>query len=431
MSWTVDSLSYDNRQKIEIDNTNVDTDLTDFPKLIKFTDNSNVGGATNADGHDIRFTSSNGTTLLKYEREVHTVASGEATCIYWVKVPTVSSSGKTTIYMYHRSADTTDGEDAENVWDANTVGVWHFAEASWNGTAGEVKDSTGANDGTAAGGATTATGKIGRGGTFDGDGDYVEKSSPSDLDFGTGAFAVSFWYYPKAFKSNGGLVSKYAGGDDGWYVSNSSSSPYNDILFKIAAGTDTFLSADTNLVVDTWYHIVAKHAADGASSIYVDGSLVESGTLDIDSDSAAALQIGALLGASFEMGNGLLDEVRVSDTARSDDWIKFEYYEQNEADNEIALTNEEAEEEPPAGDDGQVIWISQYDNADEFYDAEMAPRVQMQIEATTLEFDPDAYRVSIMEEDVQLSDRMTRQRTDNLNYWSDQHLDGGLGDHDE
>jgi hypothetical protein len=65
-----------------------------------------------------------------------------------------------------------DGEDAANVWDEKYLGVWHLSEASWNGTSGEVKDSTSnANDGTTAGDTNTvAGGKIGRAGSFEGGG---------------------------------------------------------------------------------------------------------------------------------------------------------------------------------------------------------------------------------------------------------------------
>ncbi len=41
---------------------------------------------------------------------------------------------------------------------ATITAEYHMDEASWNGTAGEVLDSTGSNNGTAQNGATTTTG---------------------------------------------------------------------------------------------------------------------------------------------------------------------------------------------------------------------------------------------------------------------------------
>ena len=59
------------RKKITIDQTKVDENLTDFPVLVKLTSSNFDFSKARSDGHDIRFTASDGTTLLKYERERH------------------------------------------------------------------------------------------------------------------------------------------------------------------------------------------------------------------------------------------------------------------------------------------------------------------------------------------------------------------------
>jgi len=59
------------RKKITIDETKVDADLTNFPVLVKLTSTNFDFSKARSDGYDIRFTSSDGTTLLKYERERH------------------------------------------------------------------------------------------------------------------------------------------------------------------------------------------------------------------------------------------------------------------------------------------------------------------------------------------------------------------------
>ena len=59
------------RIKITTDQTDIDADLTDFPVLVKLTSTNFDFSKARSDGFDIRFTSSNGTTLLKYEREKH------------------------------------------------------------------------------------------------------------------------------------------------------------------------------------------------------------------------------------------------------------------------------------------------------------------------------------------------------------------------
>ena len=106
------------RKKITIDNTYVDSDLTDFPVLVNFASDADIGANALSSGNDIRFTSSDGTTLLKYEREAFAV-SGSASGTFWVKVPTVAGSADTEIYLYYGNSGASDGADKNNVWDSN------------------------------------------------------------------------------------------------------------------------------------------------------------------------------------------------------------------------------------------------------------------------------------------------------------------------
>ena len=140
MAWLS---GYSHRRKITIDNTKVDSTLTDFPVLVKLTSANFDFSQANSDGFDVRFCSNDGETLLKYERERHDSANELAE--YWVKVPSVSDSADTYIYLYYRTEDTADGADGENVWDSNHKAVHHLKDA----TTSTVLDSTSNNnDGT-------------------------------------------------------------------------------------------------------------------------------------------------------------------------------------------------------------------------------------------------------------------------------------------
>jgi intein/homing endonuclease len=140
MAWLS---GYSHRRKITIDNTKVDSTLTDFPVLVKLTSANFDFSQANSDGFDVRFCSNDGETLLKYERERHDSANELAE--YWVKVPSVSDSADTYIYLYYRTEDTADGADPENVWDSNYKAVHHLKDA----TTSTVLDSTSNNnDGT-------------------------------------------------------------------------------------------------------------------------------------------------------------------------------------------------------------------------------------------------------------------------------------------
>ena len=131
------------RKKITIDETKVDADLTDFPTLVKLTSSNLDFSKARSDGYDIRFTDSDGTTLLKYERERHDQANSLAE--YWVKVPAVSGTVDTDIYIYYGKSDAADGAEPSNVWDSSCKMVQHLQE-----TSGSYYDSTSNNnDGTA------------------------------------------------------------------------------------------------------------------------------------------------------------------------------------------------------------------------------------------------------------------------------------------
>jgi len=149
----------------------VPANLTDFPVLLteatlptEMLDADGTYPALNGGG-DIRFSSdSGGSTRLSCEIVDFTTdnnpANGKGEI--WVKVPTVSSSSNTSIWVWYDSSaasqphpDSTYG--SKSVWDSNYKGVWHLNE-SGNGTADEFADATSnANDGQGVGGGSQLT----------------------------------------------------------------------------------------------------------------------------------------------------------------------------------------------------------------------------------------------------------------------------------
>ncbi|MBX4181604.1 DUF2341 domain-containing protein [Candidatus Parcubacteria bacterium] len=146
-AWYSSSWAY--RKKITIDHTKVSGDLTDFPVLVSTTDTDlkdtdNGGYVAQADGGDFVFTSSDGTTALSYELQDYDNTTGELNA--WVKVPSLSSTSDTNVYLYYGNATVTNGESPSNVWDTNFQMVQHVDSA------GSMQDSTSNNsDGTLTG----------------------------------------------------------------------------------------------------------------------------------------------------------------------------------------------------------------------------------------------------------------------------------------
>jgi len=184
----------------------VGTTLANFPTLItKDTLPSEIFDADGSypalnGGGDIRFSSdSAGVTQLACEIEQFVTdndpANGKAAI--WVKVPSVSSSSNTTIYIwYNKSGETQPAENdtygKENVWDSNYKLVQHMNQDP-SGSAPQMIDSTSNDcDGTSAGTMLTedlVDAQIGKGLDFDGDGDYVDLpqlvSNPTEITWST------------------------------------------------------------------------------------------------------------------------------------------------------------------------------------------------------------------------------------------------------
>lgn len=96
--------------------------LTDYPVTITVnygsgTDSGNniyVAGNSNSDFSDIRFTASDGTTLLNYWREYY-APSNKA--IFWIKIPSIPASPSTvSIFMYYNNSQRSYTGDGHNVF---------------------------------------------------------------------------------------------------------------------------------------------------------------------------------------------------------------------------------------------------------------------------------------------------------------------------
>jgi len=125
--------------EFEIDNANVDSDLTNAAVLITFTDNAYLGQAC-SDGRDLRFTNADGTTVLSHQKISFSITSSLATGSYIVKcTPTTAAAAKVRCYC---SGDTGDTDTSTtDVWDANYKGVWPLSETG-TGAAGNYADLT-------------------------------------------------------------------------------------------------------------------------------------------------------------------------------------------------------------------------------------------------------------------------------------------------
>jgi len=334
--WLTGGWNY--RKEITISNANVDSNLTNFPLLVKLSNDAGVGShiSDTTNGYDIRFTDSSG-NLLSYERESFSVTSGSATGVFWVKVPIISSSADTIIYMYYGNSSASDGQDKTAVWDSNYKSVWHMANS-----ASPATDSTSnVKNANQAGGVTFgATGKIGKAVGFDGLDDYLQPGSVSTTV--TNNFGLSAWVNPAVLPQLGHIFEN--GFNNGWGIGISNGSFSDTTGSKLNAlygGVAWIDSGYTFISPNAWYY-VSLIRDNGTAKFYVNGTQTTSVSpyLGYTPTTPTSTIFGRRQNqspASARYFNGFIDEVRVSNIARSDAWLEFEYHNMADSGNNLTF----------------------------------------------------------------------------------------------
>ncbi len=301
--------------------------FSSFPLLVSVTDSDlkstgNGGKQASSTGVDILFTNSDGITKLNHEVETYASTTGQL--IAWVKIPTLTSSSDYPIYIYFGNSNAADQSNATGVWDGNYSSVYHLNDNAANTT---VKDSTGSFNGTNAANTSgkSVTGQIGKGLSYNGTTDNTSTANTSGYgDFTAEAwftsnttaaaerildksFSLGFWMGQAATPTN---IDSWGGGIE------ESSSPFG-----------TYITLQHN----QWHQLVIKRSGT-TKTTFGDGGAVSR----TDSVSGTAMNNNPLyIGSTFNGGspgnwfNGNVDEVRISNIARSNDWLTTEYNNMN------------------------------------------------------------------------------------------------------
>lgn len=303
---------------------------------------SNGGSVANLRGYDIVFTADEaGQVLLDHEVESYSGADGSLTA--WVRVPELSGSVPTVIYLwYGNAAVTSRQENRSGVWDANYQFVLHLGE-----TAEPFLDSS-ANGYVSTGGVRPAptAGRAGAGQSFDGATQHIlfgPAQSPNP------ASEITMQGWVKTTPTNPsrpmGILSKWdndgAGADHqsfdfvisddastqtlgiGWYLKTLNGNPCG-----VTYGSSSLASGN-------WRHIVVTgKAGDPGAGLFVDGQRVpvENPCLPhaLLGTAAGRLAVGSTnLAHGGHFLQGVLDELRISSVARPAGWIATEYNNQS------------------------------------------------------------------------------------------------------
>jgi cysteine-rich repeat protein len=368
--------AYGYRRTITIDRTRIGdtgapTTLTNYPLLISVTSTSlrtvaNGGRVENANGYDIAFTGADTTTCggpatctFNYEIESYSATTGAV--VAWVNIPalrTVSATSDTVIYVqYGDAAISSPTQNANGTWETNFRGVWHMNQNP-GGAAPQMSDSTStAAHATATNGPTTATGLMSSAVTLDGTNDYIDYTTNAAFNWSAAdTFTYSAWF--RTTDSNGPIISQRGSVNGnpvidihiGYDGATSNPGKVMVLVRDDASGGGFAEVVGASNCNDNNWHLMTVTRTGGTVQLYVDGVSQGSNT-----GAGAASTITTNLRNIGRDGNwiisaygtadqqylaGTIDEVRISRTIRSIDWIKTDYNTQSTPASTFSLGNE-------------------------------------------------------------------------------------------
>lgn len=350
-SSALDLSVFRTKAEIVIQESKIDATLTDYPVLL--TEASIPEGACDADGAhpaemgggDIRFTSdSAGTTQLPVEIVKFVTDNNPANCDaeIWVKVPSISGSANTSIWMWYDTASDDDQPTPSstygrmNVWDSNFKAVYHFQETSGSRSGATLSPNILTDNATVSYG----SGKVGNGADFEKtNSEYlsITDGSQTGLDI-TGNLTFSAWVKPESHDQQTQYMTKYnsSGNQRGYFFYRNSDD--NNLTTGISSNGVNITSALSSWTPTdgTWYHVsMAYDASAGEVTYYVNGSQLGSTLTGLNTSiysNTADFLIGAFVtGSSYDsFFDGIMDEAHLSATERSAAWIKAEYENTND-----------------------------------------------------------------------------------------------------
>lgn len=317
------------RKKITIDHNQVAGDETDFPVLISLTDadladTSNGGHMESSDGYDIRFYTTT-CSELEFEIEYYDNTTGEVIC--WVKIPSLSSTSDTEIYIYYGNNDpaiTGVDPSSTDTWDANFSAVWHFTD---------VNDSTaGGNNLTNVGATANQTGIVHKAYYFDGTNDYMH-ITPSPFRH-TNDFTYESWVKRNRTGLEGLWCDSFdvhgAGDISGWLGEFLSSNHHYKFMYAINNSAVSSLESVNTFGSSLWFYIAHVKDSSNGTIIYRDGisdnndATVTNVFYDTSAPYPDYFEIGDIHDDEDGRSDWLqawVDETRVSSIVRSANWI--------------------------------------------------------------------------------------------------------------
>jgi hypothetical protein len=327
-SW---SNGYAYCRMLTVNHTQVAATLSNFTVMVSVALPS--AHIQNANCYDCIFTSDNaGSTLLNWEAESYAAGS----LVAHVLIGSLSNSSDTQFYIFYGKAGVSSfqGGTTGSAWDANYVAIQHLSTLP-----ASAVDSISGVSGTIAN-VTATTGEIGGGGSFNGTSSSIDMLPASaTTDRFAGDFTLSAWFNTSSTGYQVILGKETSGSPDEWILAINAHAAGTMELWDQTAQTYAYAAYTGS----AWQHGVCLRAS-GTMNCYVNGTVGTSAASSTNFVSVSGyndLFIGERQYTSFqEWFNGAIDEVRVSNVARSASWITTEYNNQKPGSNLVTLGGE-------------------------------------------------------------------------------------------
>jgi hypothetical protein len=314
----------------------ITTTLTNFPVLVYIKEDalkSGVNCANNVqsptggtNGYDFAFTTTTGSTTNELFYQVESFDSSTGTLLAWVQIPSVTNAATTLKFYFGSSTPAHPASFTAATWAGDYRAVYHFSETPSSGST--TADATvNSQTGTTANMVTAnlVTGKIGNAYNFNGTNQRVS-ANPITI---TSTFTISAWVNLSAINFDQKIMtnqdaSGYASGGYklGVYSNNKAETESGLPSTRNVATTPPAFTAST------WHYVQGVYTGSKLST-YVDGVEYSPFTTSTNPFSTSPFYIGVGEGGNTLYFHGIIDEPRVSNAAKSSDWIKAEYYNQN------------------------------------------------------------------------------------------------------
>lgn len=333
MTWLT---GWAKRVKLTIDQTDIDADLANFPVLLYLSISSGYNAEdisfifdelqSDANRLKIAVTRDDGITQCYVEIEKWDDANEHAWL--WVKAPGISGTVNTDLYLYYDSthADNTayvgdpESTPAMAVWNSNFIMVQHMRDYDTC----YIHDSTAYNkDGTKQAAnepIVTTAGKIDDAQSFDGSNDCVTVTYSTLIPM---PLTLTAWIYDTGVSGISNIVQKAKN----FQFQTSPTNHQLLIAYHDGVAWRSVITGNNVYSASTWHHVVATFEASGSNTlvtIYVDGVQVHQATGTGQPVNYANITIGRYY-TVVEPFKGVIDEVHISNTARSAAWIKASY----------------------------------------------------------------------------------------------------------